>query len=386
MGCYISTRDNRLYGALETVYGQVSPVTAANHFEAARIAIQERSEMPRRRDKMGTRTFQGTTSRLRKPVEFLLECFLTSLAGAQPQHSFLVEAALGGNARTFGGGTATLAQGGKRLVMSAPHGLSPHQAVATGTELRFVESLPSPTAAVLNAPLAGVDGQVVELVRTTTIGPARTLPSATLYDFRGGGVQRLVRGAGVDEFELTVAGDYHTMRFSGIAAEMLDSHSFVAGQGGLTSFPAAPTGTVSNGEPVPGHLGQIWTGATPERLYTLTKARVRVNNNLDVRAREFGSFFPSCLVAGEREVTVALEMYSRDATVYHELYQASRRRIPVAMCLQLGERAGQMCGVSLPGFVPEVPEFDDSEERQFWKVGASRAQGIAEDEIHVAFA
>jgi hypothetical protein len=35
--------------------------------------------------------------------------------------------------------------------------------------------------------------------------------------------------------------------------------------------------------------------------------------------------------------------------------------------------------------VPEVPEFDDGENRLQWKFSGSQAQGIGNDEICVAF-
>jgi hypothetical protein len=35
--------------------------------------------------------------------------------------------------------------------------------------------------------------------------------------------------------------------------------------------------------------------------------------------------------------------------------------------------------------IPQVPEFDDSEQRQQWQFQACRAQGSVDDEIFVAF-
>jgi hypothetical protein len=53
--------------------------------------------------------------------------------------------------------------------------------------------------------------------------------------------------------------------------------------------------------------------------------------------------------------------------------------------MQLGEAEGELCGVYVKSFVPEVPEFIDDENRLRWRFKASRAQGTVEDEIYVTF-
>jgi hypothetical protein len=52
---------------------------------------------------------------------------------------------------------------------------------------------------------------------------------------------------------------------------------------------------------------------------------------------------------------------------------------------QLGTADGQLMGVYLKSVIPEVPEFDDTQNRLQWKFRASRAQGTIDDEISVAF-
>ena len=59
MACYIASNNNRFYVARETGYGVPAAVTAADRFPAAGLGIREEREAVRRRDKTGTRTFQG---------------------------------------------------------------------------------------------------------------------------------------------------------------------------------------------------------------------------------------------------------------------------------------------------------------------------------------
>jgi hypothetical protein len=57
---------------------------------------------------------------------------------------------------------------------------------------------------------------------------------------------------------------------------------------------------------------------------------------------------------------------------------------PISLMLQLGELEGQVMGVYLNSVIPEVPEFDDDENRLQWRFRASRAQGTVDNEIAVA--
>ena len=88
---------------------------------------------------------------------------------------------------------------------------------------------------------------------------------------------------------------------------------------------------------------------------------------------------------GTADVTAAFDLYTRDDDATKELYQAARQQSPISVMFQLGETDGQLMGVYLKSVVPEVPEFDDGENRLQWRFRASRAQGTVDDEISVAF-
>ena len=88
-------------------------------------------------------------------------------------------------------------------------------------------------------------------------------------------VQRLLRGAGVDQMEILVNGDYHEFHFSGIAKDLLDSASFEAGTAQLQSFPEEPPVAAFDYSIVPGHMGQAWLGTGPSRFCTITAATIQ---------------------------------------------------------------------------------------------------------------
>lgn len=380
MACYIASNNNRFYVARESGYGTIAAVTAANRFAATRLGINEVSEKVRRKDKTGTRTYQGLPTELRRRTTFEVEAYVSSRGSGTevPRYGALLESAMGGTVRVSGGGNASIQ--GLVLTFTGAHGLSEGMVVTAGGELRLVAGVLDPQRVVLNAPMTPWMGDAV-VGGGVSYELAEDLPSVSLYDYWSpeSAVQRMVRGAVVDEMDIEANGDFHEIRFEGIAAELLDS----ASAGG--DFPEEPAVEAMEATPVLGHLGQIWLGPGPSQIHTLTSARIRLKNNVDPRTREFGSLAPRCVVPREREVTAEFEMYSRDTAVFDEIYQAARWRQPVSLVLQMGEVAGQLCGVWLKSFVPETPEFIDTETRLRWRFSASRAQGGVSDELRVAF-
>jgi hypothetical protein len=388
MACYISSNDNRFYAAIEQQYGTVAAVTAADRFPGVSLRAAQSNDIPRRRDKTGTRTWQGMTGTPRRRTSFALETYLVSReeAGQAPGYGPMIQAALGGAQRTPAALQVASANS-TTITTTASHGLSEGMAVTFGGEIRVVAATPDGQSMVLAAPFTTTPGTGSMLGATVSFGPAKQLPSVSLYDCWSptGSVQRLLRGTAVDKMEIRVNSDFHEIGFAGIAADLLDSASFETGQGGLTQFPAEPMLGELNYSPVPGHLGQAWVGVGPSRFHTVTAAQITVENNLETRRNEFGMIDPLCLVVGERVVSVEFELYSRDDASFNELYQAARQRSPVSCFMQLGEVEGELCGVYVKSFVPEVPEFIDDENRLRWRFKASRAQGAAEDEIYVTF-
>ena len=136
---------------------------------------------------------------------------------------------------------------------------------------------------------------------------------------------------------------------------------------------------------IPGNLGQVWLGAIPNQMFTVTQASVEVRNNLAMREKEYGSILPLALAPGAREVLVSLEFFSQDDVATAALYQAARQQSPVGLMFQMGQTAGQMMGVYLRSMIPDVPTFEDSDTRLKWQFRDTRAQGITDDEVVVAF-
>jgi hypothetical protein len=388
MSCYISSNNNRVYVALESSYGVVPGITGQNRIPLVKLAARQVPVQTGRRDKTGTRTFPGLPNHLRTKTNFQLNTFMTEWTNQTvvPSQGPLFQAAMGGTPVFFTGGTVATATG-TQIQFTGAHGLAAGQGVAFGGEIRFVAAIQNSTTVFLNAPFvnAPVTGSAFGI--TVTFRLAETLGSTSIFDYwdPSDAVQRILDGAAMDTMKIKVNGDFQEFQFAGPARDLIDSASFTSGQGGLTQFPAEPANTGFDYTIVPGHLGEVWMGSSPTQFFTLTAAELTLENNIDLRAREFGTDFARCIAAATRKITLNFELFELDDAQTKGLYQAARQRSPIGVMLQLGEQVNQLFGAYMPAMVPEVPEFDDSETRLQWKFQNSRAQGTVDDELYIAF-
>src|ERR1039458_9983661 len=126
MASYISSNANRFYTALESAYGQVPTITAANRIPALKLTVRQQLEVTDRKDKTGSRTFTGLPAGGRRQTSFELRTLLTNWpqGTANPSYGPLFQAALGAAPAYFAGGTAASTTGSGRLAFPAPHRIS----------------------------------------------------------------------------------------------------------------------------------------------------------------------------------------------------------------------------------------------------------------------
>ncbi len=389
MPSYISSSENRFYTAPEGSYGQVPAITSENRFPAVKLTAKQTVDRLQRKDKTGSRTFAGLPAGIRKQTQFSLKTYLTSWPNqsVEPGYGPLFRAALGGGPHIFAGATLAAESETRTLAFAGPHGLAPGQAVVYGNEIRFVSSLMDAQTVLLNAPFSVIPAAGSAIGATVGYSPATDMSSVSVFDYwsPGTAVQRVLSGAAVDEMRVTIDGDFHEFEFSGLASDLIDSGSFNQGQGALSAFPEEPAMGLFDYAVVPGHLGQAWLGAIEERVCTITSAELVVKNSIDLRNREFGCETSHGVAGGIRNVVMNFSLYEKDDDSTRALYQAARSRSPISIMFQLGQQQGQLFGLYLMSVIPEVPEFDDSDNRLQWKFTNSRAQGAIDDEVFVAF-
>ncbi len=389
MSSYISSNANRWYCALESSYGQVPAIAASNRIPAVKLAARQQLEKANRKDKTGSRTFPGNPPGERRQTTFDLTTYMSTWVDgtASPGYGPLFQAGLGAEPLAFHGGAASAGATATSINFAAAHGLSNNQAITFNGEIRFVVSVLSPVAVIVNAPFSIAPASGAMFGPAVTYLPSLELPSVSIFDYwtPSTAVQRVLNGAAIDKLSIRVNADFHEFEFKGMAQDLIDSASFTSGNGQLTSFPAEPALGTFDYSIIPGHLGQAWLGSSPTQFLTITEASIELNNNLDLRAREFGSALPKSISPGQRAVSMDFAFFEMDDTATQELYQAARQQSPISVMWQLGQVNGQLFGVFMKSVIPEVPEFDDKEHRLQWRFRNSRAQGTVDDEIAVAF-
>jgi hypothetical protein len=386
---YISSNANRFYTALESAYGVVPVISASNRIPALKLSVTNQLQVTQRKDKTGSRTFVGLPSGGRRNTNFELRTYLTSWQPSTgPAYGPMFQAALGAAPLSYAGGTVASATNTGQVTFTGPHGLSVGQAIACNGDVRFVSAIVNTETVQLNVPFTVTPGAGAAVGPTITYTPATQLPSASIFDYwdPSDAVQRLLSGAAVDQMSILVNGDFHEFHFQGMAQDVLDSSSFVAGgPEQLQSFPPEPALGPFDYTIVPGNVGQAWLGTSPNQFFTVTSATVQLKNSLDTRMNEFGSSLPLAIAPGPRSVSATFSLYGGDDSATEGLYQAARQQSPVLITFQLGQTAGQTLAVNLNSVIPQVPEYDDSSNLLQWKFRASLAQGTTNNEISVAF-
>ncbi len=389
MGCYVSSNNERVYVALESAYGEVSSISAANRIPLLKLGAKQVPVVTGRKDKTGSRTFVGLPNSIRRTTSFTLNTLMTEWVDqtSAPSEGPLFQAALGAAPVLYSGGTVASVTGQTQIAFTAPHGLSPGQAITAGTDMRFVAAVENSTTVFINAPFTTTPTAGASIGATITYNLAEDLPSVSIFDYwdPSGAVDRILIGTAMDTMTVRVNGDFQEFDFAGPAQDLLDTTSFTAGQGGLSSYPAEPALTGFDYTIIPGHLGQVWMGATPSEFFTLTEAELTLENNIALRLHEFGSDLARCITAGARKITLNFNLFESVDAQTQGLYQAARQRSPISVMLQLGEQQQQLFGAYMPAMVPEVPQFDDSDTRLQWRFQNDRAQGTVDNELYVAF-
>ncbi len=386
---YISSNANRWYVGRESAYGHVPAIVPGSRIPAVKLTAQQQRAKSQRMDKTGSRTWQGAPPGMRLQTSFDMTSYMRDWPDAStlPSHGPLFEAAMGAPGVLWAGNTAGAGSTTSNIAFTTPHGLTAGQAITSAGEIRFVAAVSDPQTVVLNAPFSVAPTLGAPIGQTATYSLAEQLPSVSIFDYwdPSTAVQRVLCGAAVDGLTVKLNGDFHQFEFKGTAQDLIDSSSFIEGQGGQPSFPAEPALGGFSYSPVPGNLGQVWLGVTPNQFFSVSEASIQIQNNLDTRSKEFGTSLPLAIVPGTRTVSVTLELFGQDNSATTALYQAARQQSPVGMMFQLGQVPGQLMGIWLKSLVPGVPQFDDSDKRLQWKFSDVRAQGTAEDEIVVAF-
>lgn len=388
MGCYINSTNERLYGAIESEFGAAASLSSGDRLSFRSLKLGESAIRATRRDKTGSRTRFAPHPEIRTDNRFELTAYFPGRDAVAPTDAMtnLVECALGGERRSATGLiVSSIGTNPASITFSAPHLLAPSQALRFGGQIRFVKEVVSSNIVALSAPFDGNLSAGSSLGTTVTLYPGDTPRSFTLGNYWNptGTLDRILAGSVIDEMEIALNSDFHGARFQGITREVVSVAAFSAGHTGLTQFPAEPPLSLASFVLVPGHVGQLHLGGAEFYLLQLS---LRLQNRVDARAREFGLGVAPCYSADLREVSVQFQLYASTKEAVAALHAMARNRQETDLSIQLGNKEGQLVGIHIPRFVPEIPELNDSDSRVVMSYPSSLAYGVANDEIAVSFA
>ena len=388
MSCYINSTNERLYGAIESQYGVAATLADTDRLSFRSLTLEERAVRATRRDKTGSRTRFAPHPELRTRNEFTLDCYFSGRDSSSPVDAMttLVEAALGGDRVNASGLTVSaVLSSPARLTFNAAHGLIAGQALRFAGELRFVKSIVDAATVEISAPFGAGIQAGSSIGTSVTLYPGDKPKPLTLGDYwtPAGHLDRILAGSILDEMTISLDSDFHGASFRGVTREVASAAAFSAGSTGLAQFPAEPSTAYKSFQLVPGHVGKLFLGDVAYHLLDLT---LSLRNQVDARALEFGTSIAPCYSADLREVEIAFRLFASSDAAVVNLHALSRNRQETSLTIQLGNQAGQLVGVYVPRFVPEIPEVVDSESRAVLSFPSSLAYGVFNDEITVAFA
>ena len=216
MGCYVSSNNERVYVALESAYGEVPAITAANRIPLLNLGAKQVPVVTGRKDKTGSRTFVGLPNTIRRTTSFTLNTLMTEWVDQTrgADRGAAVSSGAGSDAGSVYG-----RDGGKRDGPDArsnsrrPHGLTPGRRLLRATDIRFVAAVANSTTVFINAPFTITPTAGAAIGATMTYnaggGSAEREHFRLLGSERGGAANCERRGDGQ-------ADDQGERRFSGV--------------------------------------------------------------------------------------------------------------------------------------------------------------------------
>ncbi len=394
---YVLSRLNRFYVKKEATEGTVPTFAAANAFAAIRLEAElEQAYIPRR-DKIGSRTFPGVIAGGRRSARWSLESHLipNGTAGTKPDMDPFFEALMGAAGTVYAGGTthATTPCTTTSITFSAAQVLSVGNFIGFAGEIRCVTAITggtpgAATAVTVTPAFSAAPGFGATITGTVSYALGSNLSTVSIADYWDPSTaqQRIINMAIVDAMRLSINGETHDLNLSGFGQQVIDSVTFVAGEGGLGSFPTEPASPVRNGVPIAGHYGQAWLGATPSKFTTLLSGALAINNNAMMRDKEFGFQVPQGHAEGMRSILWDWELYETDDATQLALYTAGKARTAIDAFFQLGQTAGQLFGAYTADLIPPVPKKGETDQYTSWGFTGGRAQSATVNgELYIAF-
>jgi hypothetical protein len=179
--------------------------------------------------------------------------------------------------------------------------------------------------------------------------------------------QYVAIGSVCNQLKITFGGDVPMLEFSGVCLWVLDTDQLAdggmdsVGKGGISSWTARPTPTVS-GKPPAGFTGLITLDG--QTYTTLRTGSITLGVAWELPGDVFNSYYSAAPAPGLRTISTDLNLYDDDSANLKALKQKSFNKTPVNLSYQIGTVTGNKWTFTLKNVLLPAPAVDNGSTRR----------------------
>lgn len=411
----IPARSERMYLTAETNFGTYVTPSNSSACRLTKLTMTPNYPMYNRRDKTGSLSQTvGIKGRISGTFEVTMDLTGNGTAGMAPDAGILLNAAFGqtpaaspsvsvsaasvvSSVLTLTTGSTTGMQNGQIWTLTGVTGtgvVSPSNwsiTVISATQFT-INGLVASGSYTLSTATASITGQLYTLSDASysfDIWSYRNINGAATADLE----QRVAGSCVVNELTIAFGQDLSTLTARGDCLTIMDSVYFSAAstpeKGGLSTFAynSEPSAPVTNGYPSQGFVGLGTLNTTT--ISEIKTGVISIKTGRMLIKDTFGSFIPTGIEAGERVVTIQIDMDDSDDANLAALKIASKLKTPIPYAITCGNTPGNQFIITGSNLVQDPPTLSERGVRFQAPFPAARAYSssyTSKDEISLVAA
>jgi hypothetical protein len=196
----------------------------------------------------------------------------------------------------------------------------------------------------------------------------------SLYRYRSAAVAVPVQQAGISclvrRVTFNLGQNVANYQVEGICMWVLDSEQIASAdttaKGGLSSFPAVPTGDAINGTQAQGFVGSL--SIDSNSMASVQSMTITADFGWDHVTDTFGSFYPTGPIGRTRKISAQIRLYDASDTGSVNLRAKALSKAAMDIGAVIGTTAGNIHTIALTGGQFEFPKLIENDDR--WMMDA----------------
>lgn len=396
----IAARNERMYITAETSFGTYVTPGNSNACRLTKLTLTPNYPMYNRRDKTGSLSQTvGIKGRISGTFEVSMDLTGNGTAGMAPDAGILLNAAFGQTpaASPTSSVTGAAVSGSVLTLVGTTTGMQNGQIwTITGVTGTGMVSPSNWSVTVVDSTHFSINGLTASGSYTVSSGSASitgqlyTLSdnpySFDIWSYRNiNGIpvtqtnleQRVAGSCVVNELTISFGQDLSTLTARGDCLTIMDSVYFPSAsapeKGGLSTFAynSEPSAPVTNGYPSQGFIGLGTLNTT--NITEIKTGVISIKTGRMLIKDTFGSFIPTGIEAGERVVTIQIDMDDSDDANLAALKIASKLKTPIPYAITCGNTPGNQFIITGSNLVQDPPTLSERGVRYQAPFPAARA-------------